>query len=200
VTTRGFLILSFLCLFGCGKGKDSSQSSEAPANSPAPDSAVSASTDTLHSRLYPGKPFPAVQVLDLQENKVSAASLVAGRPSLVLFIDPDCESCREFLAVWDKHANELPAGLNVVGITKVDPQYAKQYKEDSGFPFPLYSDEEGIFARDYRIKIYPTVVGTYPDGAVAFLGKAVTPEFTPKKAAALLSEAIAARKQREGGG
>ena len=71
---------------------------------------------------------------------------------------------------------------------------------NSGFPFPLYSDEEGIFARDYRIKIYPTVVGTYPDGAVAFLGKAVTPEFTPKKAAALLSEAIAARKQREGGG
>ena len=164
-----------------------------------PDTTLPAPGDTVHSRLYPGKPFPAVEVLDLEEHKVSAAALVAGRPSLVLFIDPDCESCREFLAVWDKQVKELPAGLNVIGITKADPQYAKQYQQDSGFPHPLYSDQDGIFARDYRIKIYPTVVGTYPDGGVAFVGKAVTPEFTPKKAAALLGEAIAAKKQRDGG-
>jgi len=198
VNTSRILFIALFCLAACGK--DASQkSSDTSSKSGPSDTVASADQDTVHSRLYPGKPFPAVEILDLNENKVSAASLVMGRPSLVLFIDPDCESCRAFLAVWDKQVSDLPPGLNVVGITKVDPQYAKQYKEDSGFPHPLYSDQDGIFARDYRIKIYPTVVGTYPDGGVAFVGKAVTPEFTPKKAATLLGEAIAAKKQREGG-
>jgi len=199
VSTRNLILIALWALTACSKGS-SRQSSETAATSGRPDSATYATEDTAHSRLYPGKPFPAVQVLDLDEKKVSAASLVAGRPSLVLFIDPDCESCRNFLAVWDKEVRDLPPGLNVLGITKVDPQYAKQYKQDSGFPHPLYSDEDGTFARDYRIKIYPTVVGTYPDGLVAFVGKAVTPEFTPKKAAELLGQAIAAKKQRDGGG
>lgn len=199
MNTRYLWILPLLALAACGKGT-SQQSSEGPASTGHADSTASATADTVHSRLYPGKPFPAVQVLDLNEKRVNAAALVAGRPSLVLFIDPDCESCREFLAVWDKQVSELPAGLNVVGITRADPQYAKQYKQESGFPHPLYSDDEGIFARDYRIKVYPTVVGTYPDGGVAFVGKAVTPEFTPKKAATLLGEAVAAKKAREGGG
>ena len=157
-----------------------------------------APTDTTHSKLYPGKPFPSIEVLDLEERSINTASLIAGRPSLVLFVDPDCEACREFMAVWIPRVGELPPGLNVVGITKVDAQYAKQYKADSGFPFPLYSDASGIFARDYRIKVYPTVVGTYPDGGVAFVGKAVTTEFTPEKAASLLGQALAARAKREG--
>jgi peroxiredoxin len=198
MSTRTFLFIALLAVTACGR-KTGQESSETPSKTTPPDTVASADRDTVHSRLYPGKPFPAVEILDLDENKVNAASLVAGRPSLVLFIDPDCESCRAFLEVWDKQVNALPAGLNVIGITKVDPQYAKQYKQDSGFPHPLYSDQDGIFARDYRIKIYPTVVGTYPDGGVAFVGKAVTPEFTPKKAAALLGEMVAARKQQVGG-
>ena len=198
MNTRRIWFITLLCLAACSK-EASRESGNTSSKSGPPDTVTSADRDTVHSRLYPGKPFPAVDVMDQNENKVSAASLVIGRPSLVLFIDPDCESCRAFLEVWDKQVNELPAGLNVIGITKVDTQYAKQYKQDSGFPHPLYSDQDGIFARDYRIKIYPTVVGTYPDGGVAFVGKAVTPEFTPKKAAALLGEAIAAKRQREGG-
>lgn len=185
-----------LLVSGCGKSATPERTDRRASDAPAVDSV--AANDTTHSKLYPGKPFPAIEVLDLDERTVNAASLVLGRPSLVLFVDPDCEACREFMDVWIPQAGELPPGLNVVGITKVDAQYAKQYKEDSGFPFPLYSDEAGLFARDYRIKVYPTVVGTYPDGGVAFVGKAVTPEFTPKKAAGLLGQALAARAKREG--
>jgi peroxiredoxin len=186
---RASMLLFTLFLVACGKGGPGKSSPAAEAQAPA---------DTVRTKLAPGMAFPAVDLTDLEENKVTSASIVAGRASIVLFVDPDCEACRDLLAVWDKRAGDLPPGLNVIGITVVDAQVAKQWKQDSGFPFPLYCDDQGFFARDYRIKMYPTVVGVYPDGGVAYVGKGVTPEFTPRRAAGLLAEAMAAKRQREG--
>ena len=194
---RRALVLCFaLFLAACGKGGGAHQSSRSTPAASQADSQASA--DTAHVKLSPGMAFPGIDLIDLEENKVNAASLVAGRASLVLFVDPDCEACRDLLEVWNKRASELPPDLNVVAITLVDAQFAKQWKEDTKFPFPLYCDDQGIFARNYRIKVYPTVIGVYPDGGVAYVGRAVTPEFTPKRAAGLLAEAIAAKRQREG--
>ena len=114
--------------------------------------------------------------------------LLGGRESIVLFVDPDCEACDAFLAVWKVRKHELPASLNVFGITHEDPDSARDYARNSGFPFPLYCDDRGIFAEEYSIRVTPSAVGTYADGGVAYVGKHVTPEFTPRKAVELLEQ------------
>ena len=90
----------------------------------------------------------------------------------------------------------LPSGFNVIGIVRDAPEYTADWVENTGFPFPAYCDVPNVFADRYVIRVTPSVVGTYPDGVVAFVGKAVTPEFTPAKAIALLANMEKGREAR----
>lgn len=204
-------ILAAMLLSGCGgdrsPGREDAAGKTPPASGAGPAApetagAVAAAgpsgarSDTTKAKLGPGMPFPSVPLRTMEDEPVDSRALVAGRPSLVLLIDADCEACREFLDVWKARRAELPAGLNVLGIAREPVDYARDYARNNGFPFPLYSDEEDVFADTYVIRVSPSVVGTYEDGVIAYIGKAVTPEFTPRKAVELLEQL---RRGREAG-
>jgi peroxiredoxin len=184
------MVVGLPALAGCGRGDKTSAARETPS--------PEAVADTAQVKLGPGMPFPSVPLLTLDGDSVDSRALVVGRASLVLFIDPDCEACREFLAVWKGRRRALPPDLNVIGIVREAPGYAKDYATNTGFPFPLYCDEQKIFADKYVIRVTPSVVGTYPDGVVAYVGKAVTTKFTPRRAVDLL-EKLRKGKEASGG-
>jgi len=182
------LILVCLVLVGCGGGNDAGT-----ATGRASGAASGVTSRNTVTPLKPRMEFPPVAVKDLQDQETDAATLVRGRDSIVLFVSLGCESCEELTALWTRLQGEIPAGMNVFGLADEEPDYARKYLAEHPFPFPLYCDTKGVFHDRYKMRAYPSVVGVLSDGSVAYVGKAVTTEFTPEKALNLLAEVKQAR-------
>lgn len=191
-----------LFVLGCSGGKsDTSGAEDSARATPSPASSDSITFDTsTREALGPPMPFPSVSLTALDGKTVDAASLVQGKYSIVMFIKIGCEACAEVLDVWKEVQPEFPPEMNVFAVTKEEPDYARDYVEESGFPFTLYCDEKGVFEKQYGLVKYPAVVGVGDDGRVAYVGKPVTPEFTPRKAWKLLVEVVTTRRAKEAEG
>jgi peroxiredoxin len=162
-----------LGLWSCG---GDSEVSEEP--SPPP--------ETREGPLEPGQTFPDVAVLDLEGAKISTEQLTRGYDSLIFFISVSCDACEELIEAWRERTDQIPEHLVVFAVTEEDVTFARRFAESREFPFPLYCDEEGIFSTRYQVVVFPCVVAVTGEGRIAYVGKAVTPEFTPRKAAGLL--------------
>lgn len=179
------LVLGSAVLGGCGggSGKAANSVNETAAQaSPESSSAAPDSTERLRTRMQ----FPAVPVVALDGTKTDTGTLIRGKDSLVIFIQIGCEACEEVMGVWKKIANTVPPGLNVIAVTADEPDYAGDFVKQTGFPFPLYCDENGIFDKEYKVGVFPTMVGVPDDGRIAYIGKPVTKEFTPVEAYRML--------------
>jgi peroxiredoxin len=145
--------------------------------------------------LKPSMTFPSVDVFTVDGETVNTTSLIQGHDSIVIFVSLGCESCEELIGTWKSMIDQISDDLSVFALVQDEPEFAKQFVEEEDFPFPLYCEDKGIFARDYKIRVFPSVVGTTADGSVAFVGKAVTPSFTPAKAMDLLEKVKKAREE-----
>lgn len=190
------IILVCVVLVGCGGRNDgtaaSSDASDAGTATTQTPGLPPAGTVTP---LKPRMEFPPVPVKGLDGQETDAAALVRGRDSIVLFVSLGCESCEDLTALWTRLRGDLPQGLNVIGVANEEPDFAKKYLAEHPFPFPLYCDTGAVFEESFKIRAYPSVVGVLDNGSVAYVGKAVTTEFTPKKAVDLLMDV---KQGREG--
>jgi peroxiredoxin len=141
--------------------------------------------------------FPAVNVLTLHGERTNTHALLRKEDSVVIFMQIGCESCEEVVAVWKRLADTVPDGMNVFAVIEEDPPFAAGYAEETGFPFPLYCDDEGIFNTEYKVGVFPTMVGVTGDGRIAYIGKPVTPEFTPVEAWKMLMD-IKEKREKAG--
>jgi len=173
----GIVGVTVLSALACGK-KDSSNG--------AP---------TTSGPLEPSMMFPSVDVFTVDGETVNTTALTQGHDSIVIFVSLGCESCEELISTWKSMIDQIPDDLSVFALAEDEPEFAKQFVEEEDFPFPLYCEDKGIFARDYKIGVFPSVVGTTADGTVAFVGKMVTPEFTPARAMDLLEKVKKAREE-----
>lgn len=206
-----FLVIALLvsCTGGCGSNRETDRvSGDSPADSAVDSVAIAESTAAAAEveTVKPLKPrmlFPAVDLLTLEGETVNSHELLRGHDSLVIFLQIGCESCEEVLEVWKQLADRVPPELNVIGITEEEPELAAAYAESSGFPFPLYCDDRGIFGTEHQVVVFPSMVGVPTDGLIAYVGKPVTVEFTPAKAWAMLKDVKERRekaaRETEGG-
>lgn len=190
------IILVCVVLVGCGNRDEGTAASSGAANAgTAIARAPGLPPPGTVTPLEPRMKFPPVPVKGLDGQATDAAALVQGRDSIVLFISLGCESCEDLTALWTRLQGELPQGLNVIGVANEEPDFAKKYLAEHPFPFPLYCDTGAVFEESFKIRAYPSVVGVLDNGSVAYVGKAVTTEFTPKKAVDLLMKV---KQGREG--
>ena len=176
----GVLVLLLLTGASCGKG-DSDSAAEATLPPEGP--------------LEPGQLLPDVPLLDVEGNPVQTFALTSGHETILLFVSLGCEACEELVDSWRGRLDEFPPEFRVIAIADDEPEFAKQFVEKDDFPFPLYCDEKGIFTHRYKVTISPTVIGVPSDGKIAYVGKAVTPKFTPPEAVDLLLRTKAAREE-----
>ena len=146
--------------------------------------------------LKPRMVFPDIEVTTQEGIEVSTADLIYGRDTIVIFVQIGCGACSDVMEVWSKHKDQIPAGLNVIAFAEDEPEYVKQYAEETNFPFPLYCDEWMLFSMDYNMGVYPSMIGVRDNGVIAYVGKPVTPEFTPEKAWNLLNQVKQGREGR----
>jgi len=166
----GVLLVGLVALAGCGGDR------------------TEESTPRETGLLKPKMAFPSVELLTLEGDPIDSASLVASRDAIVFFVSLGCESCEALLDVWRPSLSRIPENVEVFAVAGEDPKYAREFAKKHDFPIPLYCDDKGIFSTVYLVKGFPTVVGTTAGGSIAYVGRAVTPAFTPQKALQLLKD------------
>jgi len=177
------ILLAFLvAIISCGKGEDhadtAAQGTDLPPAGP----------------LEPKHSVPDVPLTDLEGYPVQTAALLEGRDTILLFVSLGCEACEDLVRSWKGLRDQIPDDVQVLAIADDEPEYARKFAEEHGFPFPLYCDEKGRFTHRYKVNLFPTVVGVPSDGRIAFVGSAVSPEFTPAQAVELLRRTKAGRE------
>jgi peroxiredoxin len=110
----------------------------------------------LPAKLAPGASFPDVQVLDSTGASRSTHALLRERGGVVIFIDTECEPCS---VMTHRHQAAIDDGAlaadQVLGITLVGPETIAAYRAAKGLTFPIFSDPNFVFGRDYGVANFP---------------------------------------------
>jgi len=121
------------------------------------------------SMLNKGDLFPDEQLVNMEGDTVMAASIFGGRKNLVLFIATGCEACGMAIDSWKKDVDDLPADVFVWGMGVGGVDGLRAYKEETGFPFPVYCDIDIMYPQQYDLGTFPTVIGLDAEGKVALI-------------------------------
>jgi len=129
------------------------------------------------SALKKGDLFPDEQLVSLEGDTVMATSIFGGQKTLILFIATGCHACGMAVESWKKEVDNLPADVLVWGIGVGAVDGLRAYKESTGFPFPLYCDVDIMYAQQYDLSTFPSVVGLDTDGKVAVIMQGFAHEY-----------------------
>ncbi len=118
-----------------------------------------------------GDQFPSVELIDLNSESANTDFLVEGHKTVIITLEPGCEPCALVAEEWQQYADDIPHDLDIFGITNVDARQALEYKEKTGFPFPVYCDTARTFTTVYGLEAFPTVIGLDDVGRVSFVSE-----------------------------
>jgi len=164
---------------------------------------VSLETWAIHnqSMLQKGDIFPDEHLLNMDGDTVMAASMYGGRKNLVLFIATGCEACGMAIESWKDEVAGLPDDVFIWGIGVGSVEGLRAYKEETGFPFPLYCDIDLLYPQQYDLATFPSVVGLNEDGRVDMIMQGYSHEYDLKDYCEYLSKVgaeTAAESEDEG--
>lgn len=111
-----------------------------------------------------GDVFPDVALTDSTETVVSSRTALGDRGAVVLFIDPDCESCELMCRRWEGAIQQGWIEVErVVAVCRVPRrEIVSDFRAKHALTFAIYRDVEGVFLREHGVARYPleVVVGT----------------------------------------
>ena len=117
---------------------------------------------------HPGDPFPDVALADSTGTVVRSVDLVAGH--VVLFLDPNCDGCKDMARRWE---DALAAGLVepevVLAVSRETAEANERYRAAHALTFPIYRDVEDAFVRQHGVVSYPMEVVVGTTGAIQSL-------------------------------
>lgn len=115
------------------------------------------------SRLVEGATFPDVPVVGEDGTAHGTRALVAGRGSVVMFLDLDCPPCGEMASRWQAALDQGElSGVPVIGIATAEPGAVLAYKDEHGLRLPIFADPAGLFeGAPHHVSSFPfrVVVG-----------------------------------------
>ena len=90
---------------------------------------------------------------------------------------------------WKEEIDNLPDDVLVWGIGVGGVEGLRAYKEETGFPFPLYCDVDLMYPQQYDLGTFPSVIGLDADGKVAMIMQGFSQQYGLKDYSDYLSEA-----------
>ncbi|HEU4930244.1 MAG TPA: redoxin domain-containing protein [Candidatus Krumholzibacteria bacterium] len=147
------------------------------------------------SALRAGDPFPVVSLVTPPDSsggttRVSSSDLVAGRAALVFFLSTDCDPCTKAVQRWSQSIAEVPTSVLLFGIIDRAPEVRDAYVAENEVSFPVLSDSDDTFGREYDMGIYPTIVAVDANGTMVFVRHGVDEGLTPGVALEMLHAGI----------
>lgn len=162
--TLGFLALVFAVAFGGVYAGMKFREWRSPQHATGP-------SQPPEPLIAAGDEFPDVALVAESGEPAGSRELLTRTGGVVLFVEPGCPACGEAVAVWQSmlDAGRLD-GLPVIGVSGSSPGALAQYRADKGLTFPVYSDPERVFLRDYEVTAVPFTVIVDATGAVRRAG------------------------------
>lgn len=130
------------------------------------------------SLLKEGDPFPVEELLDMDSNVVTTDSVIPGKKTLVLFLSPGCEPCAMAIEAWKKSVDTAPEDLALIGIAAGDLADVRAYRDQHEIPFPVYCDSYMLYAQQYEITAFPTLIGLNEAGQVKLVWHGYNDRYT----------------------
>jgi peroxiredoxin len=115
--------------------------------------------------LPPGTPAPAFTLPRLDGGELSLSEY-AGRPVLLVFSDPDCGPCDVLAPKLERLSRETP-GLNVVMVSRGDPDRNRSKAAAHGLTFPVVLQEQWKLSREYAKFATPVAYLIDSEGRIA---------------------------------
>lgn len=139
---------------------------------------------------------PSVSLKDTEGNAKTFTEIISGKRTVLFFWASWCHFCRNELAKIPEQAGFIKSnGIQLVGVNIGESlTEAKKYKEQSGFPFSVFLDEEQAVAQHFSILGIPTFI-YFLDGKEVgrnnyFIPKKVEQIFNIKPAAGTADNAL----------
>ncbi len=121
----------------------------------APDSAAKTVADTTGYRLLIGKPFPNIEILDLDGTPVHTGNLIS-RGRVIVFLEPTCSYCAQMISKWRSQFEEKRMlAEEVVAIVPAGLETARAYARLQSIPFAVYVDTGFTFMNRYQVTDFP---------------------------------------------
>ncbi len=118
-----------------------------------------------------------LSVSTLDGKSVSFASLIEGKPALLIFWATWCPVCREQTPRFQQTFERFgPKGLKVLAVNiavKDTPAAARQYAREKGLTLPMYFDGSGALTKTFKVAGTPTVILIDRTGKVVSKGNAI---------------------------
>jgi peroxiredoxin Q/BCP len=117
---------------------------------------------TLFARaesLNVGAPAPLVSAKD-QDGKEVAFGDVYGKGITLVYFYPKAATpgcTKEACSLRDSYAGLTAKGLQVLGVSRDNPESQKKFKEDQKLPFTLIADTDGKVAEAFHVPMIPVV-------------------------------------------
>jgi peroxiredoxin len=134
------------------------------------------------SLLRQGDAFPVVELVGLDGTATDTRAVSNGRYVLYLFVAVGCEPCTEALQAWADHQADLPADIKIYGLSEDKLEAVRAYVQQIGFAYPVYCDTNYMFSSEYDMNIYPSIIGTRPEGTIAFVQHGISRDFSVSEA------------------
>ena len=115
--------------------------------------------------LPPGTTAPAFTLPRLDGGDLSLSDY-AGRPVLLVFSDPDCGPCDVLAPKLERFAKETP-GVNVVMVSRGDPERNRNKVAAHGLTFPVVLQEQWKLSREYAKFATPIAYLIDAEGRIA---------------------------------
>ena len=114
-----------------------------------------------------GKPAPPIEATDLEGRTFSSGDW-RGRRTALLWVSPDCVSCK--LTLPELEALHEKVHGNLVVICRSTQSRCAQMAEEYGLRIPVLADEGDRVSKRFGIDIAPTAVLVAEDGTIESIG------------------------------
>lgn len=127
--------------------------------------------------LRAGMSFPEVEITALTGQSVATGRVLDVGRHIVVFVSEACDACSESLRRWAEELTELPADITVLAITDGSFEAAVEYARRNELNFPLYVDEQDLFATEYGVDVIPTAMGIDEERQIRFVRHGIPDHF-----------------------
>jgi peroxiredoxin len=91
---------------------------------------------------------------------------------VVVFVEPDCDSCERVVRKWQDlvDASSIPV-RSIVGITNGTTEKSEQYRSRHRIAFPILRDFDHDFLERYQVNAFPYEVIVSASGIIRSAGE-----------------------------
>ena len=122
-----------------------------------------------HMLLRTGQPFPSGSFLDMEGMPYNLGKALEGKTTFLIFFTTECPHCTDALQKWVEYYPKRNSEYEVAAISYEPVDKLRRYKEEKNLGIPILNDSIGKFTGDYKIEVYPTIIGVDERREIAFI-------------------------------